>query len=46
LAEAEELPFTIGEWQERAVRLDRNQRQSKVEEKMLGKNIACPGGNA
>jgi len=26
LAEAEELPTTIGEWQERAVRLDRNQR--------------------
>ena len=24
LAEAEELPTTIGEWQERAVRLDRN----------------------
>ena len=24
LAEAEELPSTIGEWQERAVRLDRN----------------------
>jgi len=26
LAEAEELPTTIGEWQEKAVRLDRNQR--------------------
>jgi len=26
LAEAEELPTTIGEWQERVVRLDRNQR--------------------
>jgi len=26
LAEAEEPPSTIGEWQERAVRLDRNQR--------------------
>jgi len=26
LAKAEELPTTIGEWQERAVRLDRNQR--------------------
>jgi len=26
LAEAEEPPTTIGEWQERAVRLDRNQR--------------------
>jgi len=30
LAEAEELPTTIGEWQERAVRLDRNQRQSRA----------------
>ena len=28
LAEAEEPPTTIREWQERAVRLDRNQRQS------------------
>ena len=26
LAEAEEPPTTIGEWQERAVRLNRNQR--------------------
>jgi len=26
LAEAEEPPSTIGEWQERAIRLDRNQR--------------------
>ena len=46
LAEAEEPPFTIGEWQERAVRLDRNQRQSRAEERMLGRNVACPGGNA
>ena len=46
LAEAEEPPTTIGEWQERAVRLDRNQRQSKAEERMLGRNAACPGGNA
>ena len=30
LVEAESLPTTIREWQERAVRLDRNQRQSKV----------------
>jgi len=30
LVEAEELPTTIGEWQERAVRLDRNQRQSRA----------------
>jgi len=46
LAEAEEPPTTIGEWQERAVRLDRNQRQSRAEERMLGRNAACPGGNA
>jgi len=36
LAEAEELPITIGEWQERAVRLDRNQRQSRAEERVWG----------
>jgi len=46
LAEAEELPTTIGEWQERAVRLDRNQRQSRVEERILGRNAVHPGGNA
>jgi len=46
LAEAEEPLSTIGEWQERAVRLDRNQRQSRVEERMLGRNAARPGGNA
>jgi len=46
LAEAEELLTTIGEWQERAVRLNRNQRQSRAEERMLGRNAACPGGNA
>jgi len=46
LAEAKEPPSTIGEWQERAVRLDRNQRQSRAKERMLGKNAAHPGGNA
>jgi len=46
LAEAEEPLSTIEEWQERAVRLDRNQRQSRAEERMLGRNTACPGGNA
>ena len=46
LAEAEELPTTIGEWQERVVRLDRNQRQSRAEERMLGRNTAHPEGNA
>jgi len=45
LAEAEEPPTTIGEWQERAVRLDRNQRQSRAEERILGRNVARPGGN-
>jgi len=28
------------------VRLDRNQRQSRAEERVLGRNAACPGGNA
>jgi len=45
LAEAEELLTTIGEWQERAVRLDRNQRQSRAEERVLGRNTVHPGGN-
>jgi len=45
LAEAEELLSTIGEWQERAVRLDKNQRQSRAEERMLERNAACPGRN-
>jgi len=46
LAEAEEPLTTIGEWQEIAVRLDRNQRQSRAEERMLGRNVAHPGENA
>jgi len=46
LAEAEEPPTTIGEWQKRAVRLDRNQRQSRAEERVLGRNTVYPGGNA
>ena len=45
LAKAEEPLTTIGEWQERAVRLDKNQRQSRAEKRMLGRNTACPGGN-
>ena len=45
LAKAKEPLTTIGEWQERAVRLDRNQRQRRAEERMLGRNIVCPGGN-
>jgi len=27
------------------VRLDRNQRQSRAEERILGRNMTCPGGN-
>ena len=46
LVEAEEPPTTIEEWQERAVRLDRNQRQSRIEERMLGRNTAYLGRNA
>ena len=45
LAEAEELPTTIGEWQKRAVRLDKNQRQSRMEERMLERNAVHPGRN-
>ena len=36
LAEAESPPVTIDEWWERSVRLDRNLRQSRAEEKVLG----------
>ena len=45
LAKAEEPPTTIGEWQERAVRLDRNQRQSRAEERVLERRAACPEKN-
>ena len=45
LAEAESPPSTIEEWQERAVRLDRNQRQSRAEERMLGRNAVHPQRN-
>jgi len=36
LAKAEKLLSTMREWQERVVRLDRNQRQSRAKERMLG----------
>lgn len=36
LAKAESLSSTILEWQERAVKLDRNMRQSRAEKKVLG----------
>jgi len=45
LAEAEELLTTIGEWQEKVVRLDRNQRLSRMEERMLGRNAVYPREN-
>jgi len=41
LAKAESLLTTIGQWQERVVQLDRNQRQSRVEKRLLGRNVAC-----
>ena len=44
LAEAETPPTTIIQWQERAVQLDCNMRQSRVEERILGargENVAC-----
>ena len=44
LAEAEKPPTTIGEWQDRAVRLDRNQRQSRTKERVLGRNVQPRGG--
>ena len=45
LVEAEELMTTIGEWQERAVRLDRNQRQSRIEERTLERNTVMTWPN-
>jgi len=45
LTKAEELLTTIREWQERAIRLDRNQRQSRAEKRVLGRNAVCSGEN-
>ena len=39
LVEAEIFPSIIEEWQERSVRLNRNQRQSRVEKRILGRNM-------
>jgi len=39
LAEAKSPSSIIEEWQERSVRLNRNQRQSRVEKRMLGRNM-------
>jgi len=43
LAEAESLPSTITEWQERAVKLDRNMRQSRAEEKVITGTMRSQG---
>jgi len=43
LAEAESPPSTITEWQERAVKLDRNMRQSRAEEKVLAGTTRSQG---
>ena len=45
LAETENPLSTIEEWQERAVRLDRNQRQSRAKERILGRNAVHPQRN-
>jgi len=45
LAKAKSLLTTIGEWQKRAVQLDKNQRQSRVEERLLRRNAAHLGKN-
>ena len=39
LIEAESPPSSIEEWQKRLVRLNRNQRQSRAEKRMLGRNM-------
>jgi len=46
LAEAESLSSTITEWQEIAVKLDRNTRQSRAEEKLLAGTTRSQGTNA
>jgi len=43
LAEAESLPSTIMDWQERAVKLDRNMRQSRAEKKVLAGTTQSQG---
>ena len=43
MAEAEAPLATIEEWWERSVRLDRNLRQSRAEEKVLGNKGAARG---
>ena len=43
LAKAESPPSTITDWQKRAVKLDRNMRQSKAEEKVLAGTMWSQG---
>ena len=45
LAEAESLPSTITEWQERAVKLDRNTRQNRVEDKVMAGTTQFQGAS-
>ena len=45
LAEAENSSSTIEEWQERAIRLDRNQRQSRENKRVLERNAMHPQRN-
>jgi len=45
LVKAKNPSSIIEEWQERAVRLDRNQRQSRVEKRMLERNVVYLQGN-
>jgi len=46
LAEAESPPSTITEWQERAVKLDRNTRQSRAEDRSMTGSARNQGMNA
>jgi len=45
LAEAESPPSTITEWQERAVKLDRNTRQSRAEDRAMAGIAQSQGTN-
>jgi len=45
LAEAESLPSTITEWQERAVKLNRNTRQSRAEDRLMVSSAWSQGTN-
>jgi len=45
LAEAENSSSTIEKWQERAIRLDRNQRQSRGKKRVLERNTMHLQGN-